>query len=97
MIVLYLLLALVVLSAVLNIVKRGWKAYVWNLLIGIDQFFNSVLGGMPDETISSRCGRGQQYWYWRWLGAILNKIQPRHIQIAVANEKAGAHLPEALR
>lgn len=31
--------------------------YVWNLLLSIDQFFNTVAGGDPDETISSRAGK----------------------------------------
>ena len=31
--------------------------YVWNILISIDQFFNTIFGGDPDETISSRCGK----------------------------------------
>jgi hypothetical protein len=29
--------------------------YGYNLLIGIDQFANVILGGAPDQTISSRC------------------------------------------
>jgi hypothetical protein len=33
------------------------KRYIWNLLIAIDQFFNTVFGGDPDETISSRMGK----------------------------------------
>ncbi|MEH7116052.1 hypothetical protein V7128_01335 [Neobacillus vireti] len=33
------------------------KSYIWNLLISIDQFFNTVLGGSPDETMSSRMGK----------------------------------------
>jgi len=33
------------------------KRYVWNLLISIDQFFNTLLGGDPDETMSSRMGK----------------------------------------
>lgn len=33
------------------------KKYIWNLLISIDQFFNAVFGGDPDETISSRMGK----------------------------------------
>jgi hypothetical protein len=33
------------------------KRYIWNILIGIDQFFNAVFGGDPDETISSRMGK----------------------------------------
>ena len=31
--------------------------YVWNILIAIDQFFNALFGGDPDETISSRAGK----------------------------------------
>jgi hypothetical protein len=33
------------------------KKYIWNILIAIDQFFNAVLGGDSDETISSRMGK----------------------------------------
>jgi hypothetical protein len=33
------------------------KRYIWNVLIAIDQFFNAVLGGDPDETMSSRMGK----------------------------------------
>lgn len=31
--------------------------YVWNLLISVDQLFNTLLGGYPDETLSSRMGK----------------------------------------
>ena len=33
------------------------KKYFLNLLISIDQLFNTILGGYPDETISSRLGK----------------------------------------
>ena len=33
------------------------KQYFWNLFISIDQFVNTVFGGSPDETISSRLGK----------------------------------------
>lgn len=33
------------------------KGYLWNLLVSIDQFGNTVLGGDPDETLSSRMGK----------------------------------------
>lgn len=36
------------------------KRYFWNLLISIDQFFNTLLGGDPDETISSRIGKAKR-------------------------------------
>lgn len=33
------------------------KRYIHGLLIGLDQFGNTLFGGNPDETISSRVGR----------------------------------------
>jgi len=33
------------------------KRFIWNLLISIDQLGNTLLGGDPDETISSRMGK----------------------------------------
>lgn len=33
------------------------KKYIWNLLVSIDQLFNAIFGGDPDETISSRMGK----------------------------------------
>ncbi len=35
----------------------GVKTYLWNLLISVDQLFNTILGGYPDETMSSRMGK----------------------------------------
>ena len=31
--------------------------YFKNILIAIDQLLNTIFGGFPDETISSRCGK----------------------------------------
>lgn len=33
------------------------KRYFWNFLIAIDQLINTILGGDPDETVSSRMGK----------------------------------------
>jgi hypothetical protein len=33
------------------------KKYIKNFFIAIDQFFNTLFGGDPDETISSRMGK----------------------------------------
>ena len=43
------------------------KLYIRNVLVGLDQFANSVLGGSPDECISSRLarlGRTSRLWAW---------------------------------
>lgn len=36
---------------------EAFKAYLWRNLIAIDQLFNTIFNGDPDETISSRLGR----------------------------------------
>ncbi|WP_454752143.1 hypothetical protein [Cupriavidus necator] len=36
------------------------RRYLWNLLISLDQLANTVAGGSPDETISSRAGKAMQ-------------------------------------
>jgi hypothetical protein len=91
-------LALVVLSIVLNGRKRGWRKYIVGLLIGIDQFFNAVLGGGVDETISSRCARGYgKRWYWTILGRLLNAIDPGHITDSLQSEKDNLHKPDVIK
>jgi hypothetical protein len=35
-----------------------WR-YVFNVLVGLDQLANTFLAGFPDETISSRAGKGR--------------------------------------
>lgn len=81
--------------------KRIWRPirnYLVRLLISLDQLLNVILGGWPDETISSRCGRRfGVYWWWTCLGWVLNQIDPDHIYDAMKNEKAAKHLPPELR
>lgn len=33
------------------------KRYIFNALIGLDQFINTLIGGDPDMTLSGRMGR----------------------------------------
>ena len=42
--------------------------YFWNVLIAIDQLFNALLLGDPDETMSSRFGKWKSLPQtdWRW-------------------------------
>lgn len=35
----------------------GLKQYLYNMLMALDQFFSTVLGGHPDDSISQRLGR----------------------------------------
>lgn len=53
--------------------------YFWNLLIAVDQLANTILGGDPDETISSRSGKMQDKRAWaKWLCYLLNKLDTGH-------------------
>lgn len=70
--------------------------WLLNILIGIDQLGNTILGGDPDETISSRLGklkvkhRGKIPWY-RPLSKIvdwgLDKIDPGHSVDAIEKDE----------
>jgi len=64
------------------------KRYIVNLLLAVDQLFNSLLGGGCDETYSSRLGRiklkhgGKIKWYIRPFPYIVDRfldwIDPGH-------------------
>jgi len=55
------------------------KKYFWNILISIDQLANTVAGGDPDETISSRVGkRRHNCRFCYWLCRALHWIDPHH-------------------
>lgn len=70
--------------------------WILNILISIDQFGNTILGGDPDETISSRLGKmkekynGTIPWY-RPLSKIvdygLDKIDPNHSIDAIEKDE----------
>jgi hypothetical protein len=59
--------------------RKFWHSYVWNLLISIDQLVNTIFGGHPDETISSRCGKRLPHCtFCRRLCRFLDRIEYRH-------------------
>jgi len=59
------------------------KRYFWNILISIDQFFNVLLGGDPDETISSRCGKYKHRKICYLICQFLDLIDYRHCQKSI--------------
>lgn len=73
------------------------KEYLRRVLIGLDQFGNTLIGGMPDETISSRVARNKEKWYWRPLYKALDWLQPNHCERSAEEERAHLHEPPALR
>ncbi len=73
---------------------RRWFGTV---LIALDQLFNAVLGGAPDETISSRLGRHRARWWGRAGCAVLDRLDADHCRKAVQAERERRHLPPDLR
>jgi len=78
------------------------RAYLWNIFIGLTQLLNTLLGGFPDETTSSRM--------WRWhlqgkpkgtiFAAVIDAIffwQEDHCRKAYEAERTRYHLPPILR
>lgn len=68
------------------------KRYIWNLLISIDQLCNTILGGYPDETMSSRMGkhiaRKQNNCYLcRFICRFLDVFQKDHCKRSIENDE----------
>ncbi len=60
------------------------KKYLINMLISIDQFFNTLFGGDPDESISSRAGKRQgKNIIPTVLCWFLDKLDPGHCKDAI--------------
>lgn len=50
------------------------KAYIKHLLVGLDQLANAVIGGWPDESISSRAYRNRKLGGWKLAYRSINKV-----------------------
>ena len=69
------------------------KKYVWNILISIDQFINTIFGGDPDETVSSRLGKWAREDYhttsdwrlmiWAVCNWVVNKFEKNHFEKSI--------------
>lgn len=65
------------------------KKYFWNVLISIDQLGNTIIGGDPDETISSRSAKGVQEGVWGWtvLCKILHILDKGHCDKSIEKDE----------
>lgn len=60
------------------------KAYLWNLLIAVDQLLNTLAFGDPDETLSSRLGKASgRCALCRAICRLLNRIDARHCEKSI--------------
>jgi hypothetical protein len=64
------------------------KQYLINILLSIDQFFNTLLGGDPDETLSSRAGKREGRKIIPTIVCwILDKLDPGHCKDAIEEDE----------
>lgn len=64
--------------------------YMWNVLLAFDQFINAILGGDPDETISSRLGKHlekRNCKFCNFICKLLNIIDPNHCRDAIERDE----------
>ena len=78
--------------------ETAGEGYVHRVLVASDIFANVVMGGYPDETISSRCARGALAgrWWGVWMSRFLNLFQRDHGADAMAGDRERAKAVERL-
>lgn len=60
------------------------KAYLWNLLVAVDQLLNTLAFGDPDETLSSRLGKASgRCVLCRAICRLLSRIDARHCEKSI--------------
>ena len=74
--------------------------YFDNIAIGFDQALNTIIGGWPDETFSSRCWRRRGDAVWFKAMTIVDKMffwQEQHCKESYESERLRRQLPPELR
>jgi len=56
-----------------------FKAYVFNVLVALDQLLNALRGGDPDETLSSVAAKNPDKWGWKPLRWVVERLDPGHL------------------
>lgn len=58
--------------------------YFFNILVSLDQLGNTLIGGDPDETISSRAGKTMENSILSyWLCRVLHVLDPNHCKKSI--------------
>ena len=64
------------------------KRWFVNVLLGIDQLVNTIAGGDPHETISSRAGKKDgKHWLATALCWMLDKVDNNHCRDAIEHDE----------
>ena len=75
-------------------------SYAARLLIALDQLGNTLLGGWPDETLSSRAYRWETAGICRWPRTVIDALffwDTDHCRQSFESERRGRQLPPELR
>lgn len=78
----------------------GDISYGKSIFIGIDQLINAILGGWPDETLSSASYRMDRDGVRSWPCALINKLffwQKNHCKSAYESEVLRRQAPPETR
>lgn len=72
------------------------------ILIALDQLINTLFGGWPDETFSSRCWRwsknGKRDWPRKYIDTVAGWFKDEnHCRESYESERVGRQLPPELR
>lgn len=74
--------------------------YSKKLLIAIDQLINALIGGWPDETLSSRAWRWEKDGVRSWPRRLIDRLffwEQNHCYQSYQSEREGRQLPPELR
>lgn len=66
------------------------KRYLFNLLLCLTQTLNAILGGDPDESLSSRCAKKHP-----WAAAVIDRLfwfDPRHCSTSLEKDEGDRSL-----
>ena len=70
---------------------RSLGRYLFRVLVAVDQLGNTLAGGDPDETISSRVGKrvvsDRATAPERWLAWALGVVDPGHVVDAIEEDE----------
>jgi hypothetical protein len=74
--------------------------YIWNILVAIDQMVNTLCGGDPDETLSSRMGkwaregdeRGVRKTIYKFAYWVVEKFEKDHFKKSIEEDEGSRRI-----
>lgn len=64
------------------------KLYLLKVLVSLDQLINTIFGGSPDETLSSRWGKARRDCkFCSFMCSILNVFEENHCEKSIERDE----------